>query len=331
LRLSGSTMSVGGRHVDRRKLAIAVLLLCTVLWSVGGVGLKILFARTELTTTAIGGWRALFAGLSLMPLAWGRGGLRLSRLQPAAWAVIAVVAFCPMIWTFVASVGRTTSANSIILMYTAPLWVLLLAPWLTGDHAQRRDLWAAAIGMAGMGTIVLAPSVCGQEQTNREVVGMLLGLASGFGLAIVTLALRRLREADPIAIVCLSNLFTAGALLAGAGLQGGLHQGPRWAVLWLAGLGIVQIAVPYALYGWCLRSVTPQRATIVMLTEPIMNPIWVWLVVGEVPSWATFVGGAMILGELVVMIRGQKAAGEDPAERFARKPATMKDVPTAAR
>jgi drug/metabolite transporter (DMT)-like permease len=305
---------------NHQKLAIAVLLLCTVLWSLGGVGLKFLFAHTELTATALGGYRALFAGLSLLPLAWGRGGLRLSQLQPLPWVVIAGLSFCPMIWTFVTSMERTTSANTIILMYTAPLWVLVLAPWLTGDRAQRRDLWAAAIGMAGMATIVLAPSAVGQSQTDGETAGMLLGLASGLGLAIVTLALRRLQEADPIAIVCLSNLFTAGVLLAAAGLQESL-RGPWWAILWLAGLGTVQIAAPYALYGWCLRWLTPQRATIVMLTEPIMNPIWVWLVIGEVPSWATFLGGAMIIGGLVVMIRGQKPSGEPLADK--------KDVPTA--
>lgn len=315
-----SRMNTTTHPPNHQKLAIAVLLLCTVLWSIGGVGLKFLFAHTELTATAMGGYRALFAGLSLLPLAWGRGGLRLSRLRPLPWVAVAGLSFCPMIWTFVASMERTTSANTIILMYTAPLWVLVLAPWLTGDRAQRRDLWAAAIGMAGMATIVLAPSAVGQSQTDGEVAGMLLGLASGLGLAIVTLSLRRLQEADPVAVMCLSNLFTAAVLLPAAGLQESL-QGPWWAILWLAGLGAVQIAAPYALYGWCLRWLTPQRATIVMLTEPIMNPIWVWLVIGEVPSWATFLGGAMIIGGLVVMIRGQRPVEEPPVNR--------KDVPTA--
>ncbi len=126
------------RPGDRQKVAIAVLLLCTLLWSLAGVGLKYLFGHTHLTATALGGYRALFAGLSLLPLALRRGGLRPARLRPLAWLAVAAVMFCPMIWTFVASVGRTTSANAIILMYTAPLWVLLLAPWLTGDRAAAR-------------------------------------------------------------------------------------------------------------------------------------------------------------------------------------------------
>lgn len=315
--------------VNRQKLAIAVLLLCTVLWSISGVALKYLFAHTDLTAGALGGYRALFAGLSLLPLAWASGGLRLSRLQPLPWTLMAILSFCPMVWTFVSSVERTTSANAIVLMYTAPLWVLLLAPWLTNDRAQRRDLWAAAIGMAGMATIVLGPSAVGQTHSDGEVTGMLLGSASGLALALLTLALRRLQQADPVAIICLSNLFTAAVLLPAAGLQTSL-AGPPWAILCLAGLGAVQIAVPYALYGWCLRWLTPQRATIVMLAEPIMNPIWVWLVIGEVPSQATFLGGAMIISGLVVMIRGQGPDEQTPAKTPAQQPATSDNRSTAA-
>lgn len=314
---------------DYRKLAIAILLLCTVLWSLAGVGLKYILGNSHLSVTTVGGYRALFAGLSMLPLAWWRGGLRLSNLRPLPWTIIAALSFCPMTWTFVASVGRTTSANAIILMYTAPLWVLLLAPLLTGDHAQRRDLWAAAIGMAGMATIVLAPSLVGQQQSGTEITGMVLGLASGFGLAILTLALRRLQHADPVAITSINNLFTAAVLLSVAAWQGILHS-PWWAILLMAALGTFQIATPYALYCWCLRHMTPQKATIIMLTEPIMNPIWVWLGMGEVPSWSTFLGGAMIIGGLVVMIRGQEPTAKAPARLPARQPDTAKDVSTAA-
>ncbi len=315
---------------DRTKLAIGLLLLCTVLWSLAGVGLKSVFARTDMTAAAIGGYRALFAGLSLLPFALWRGGLRGPRLRPGLWVVIAAISFCVMTWTFVASVGRTTSANAIILMYTAPLWVLLLAPWVTGDHAQRRDLWAAVVGMAGMVTIVLGPSLLGQQVTGGEAAGMILALASGLTLAILSMALRRLRQADPVAITSISNLVTAGVLLAAAAAQGSLRC-PWGAAVALAALGAFQIATPYALYCYSLRFLTPQQATLIMLVEPIMNPIWVWLVIGEVPSWATFLGAAMIIGGLVVMIRGQKPTSEMLAEPPALQPPGRKrDVPTAA-
>ncbi len=315
---------------DRQRLAIAILLFSTVLWSISGAVLKVLFEQTHLTATTMAGYRALFAGLALLPLGLWRGGFRLSQLRPLPWLAVAALSFCPMMLTFVSSVGYTTSANAILLMYTAPLWVLLLAPWLTGDHAQRRDLLGGAIGMVGMAAIVLGPALVGQKQTDTEVAGLLLGLASGVCFAAMSLALRRLRQADPVAVTCINNLVTAAALLAIAAMRGKLWC-PWWAALTLAGLGAIQIATPYALYCWVLRYMTPQRGTLLSLTEPIMNPIWTWMVVGEVPSWATFLGGAMIIGGLVVMIRGQRPAREAPAgEPALQRSGREKDAPTAA-
>lgn len=290
--------------------AIWLLLLATVLWSLSGAVLKVLFAHTELTASAIAGWRALVAGLSLLPFAAWRGGLRVSRLQPAGWMAVAATSFCLMMVTFVTSVSQTTSANAIILMYTAPLWVLLAAPYLTGDHARRRDLYAATISMSGMVIIIVGSLL--DRQAGTQISGVLLGVASGLCFAMTSLALRRLRNADAFAVTCLNNLVTAAVLLIVAGSRGGLKVS-GWPILALACLGIFQIAIPYAIYCYTLRYLTPQRATLIGLTEPILNPMWVWLVVREAPSTATLIGGAVIIAGVAVIVpsteRGQEEAG----------------------
>jgi drug/metabolite transporter, DME family len=176
---------------------------------------------------------------------------------------------------------------------------------------------------------VLVPSLAGQQQSHSEMSGMLLGLASGLGLAVLSLALRRLRSADPVAVIGIANLFTGLVLLAAAAMQGSLYC-PGWTLLMLAALGAFQIATPYALYCYTLRHLTPQRATILMLTEPIMNPIWVWLVIGEIPGWATFLGGAMIIGGLVVMIRDQTPPAPELVDRPHSRLDGRKDIPAAA-
>lgn len=308
--LSPATMAPGDKRYGQQR-SIWLLLLATVLWSLAGVGLKTLFARTSLTPAAMAGWRALFAGLSLLPLAGWNGGLRLSRLRPLRWTVTAAIWFCLMMLTFVTSMGQTTSANTIILMYTAPLWVLLAAPWITGDHAQRRDLWAALIGMSGM-VIIMAGSMMGGGRT--EATGALLGVASGVCFAAVSLALRHLQAADPIAVTCVSNLSTGLVLLAFAGARGTLAAA-GWPLAVLVGLGAVQIAIPYAIYCYALRYLTPQRATLICLTEPIMNPIWVWMVLGEVPAVTTLVGGAIVIVGLVVVVRSQETGNRRQKQR----------------
>ncbi len=206
--------------------------------------------------------------------------------------------------TFISSVGQTTSANAIILMYTAPLWVLLAAPLVTGDRAHRRELYAAAIAMTGMAVIIggtlLAPG------SNTEVSGVMMGLAAGLCFAGVSLALRHLRTADPIAVICVNNIFTAIVLLAAAGIAGDVSI-RGWPILLLVALGLFQIAAPYVIYCHALQHMTPQRATLVCLAEPIMNPIWVWLFLSEVPSLATLIGGAIVIGGLVLIFRTPKA------------------------
>lgn len=299
-------------NMQEQRRAIWLLLLATVLWSISGVVLKFLYANTDLTAATMAGWRALFAGLSLLPFALRQGGLKISRLRPIGWMTVATVSFCLMMLTFVSSVSQTTSANAIILMYTAPLWVLLAAPWITGDHAQRKDLYAALIGMTGM-IVIMAGSFLGQKGST-EFVGAMLGLASGVCFASLSLALRRLQKADPFAVTCVQNLLTAVVLLVTAGVLGRMKAG-GWPMLVLAGLGTIQIAAPYAIYCYALRFVTPQRATLVCLIEPIMNPLWVWLVIGEAPSAATMIGGTIIIAGLVVIIRGagqEKAATPKP-------------------
>ncbi len=317
---------------DHTKAAIAILLLATVLWSVSGAVFKVLFERTDLTPSALAGYRSLFAGLALMPLAVRRGGLGCWRVQPAKWMIVAVAAFCLMMLTFVSSVGGTTSANAILLFYTAPVWILLLAPWLTGDSTQRRELFSAALGMIGIAVICAGPILAGRTGGGAEMAGILMGLASGASFAVVSIALRRLKNADPFTVTCMNNLVTAAVLLSVAAFQHSLRLTALAATL-LIFLGVVQCATPYALYAWALRHVTPQRATLIILTEPILNPIWTWLVVGEIPSTATFIGGAMIIGGLAVMISGSSPAPRQvPVGKPApQKPGERDSAPTAVR
>ncbi len=206
----------------------------------------------------------MFAAAGLLPFALHRGGLRLARLRPVGWLAAAVACFSLMMVTFISSVGQTTSANAIILMYTAPLWVLLAAPLVTGDRAHRRELYAAAIAMTGMAVIIggtlLAPG------SNTEVSGVMMGLAAGLCFAGVSLALRHLRTADPIAVICVNNIFTAIVLLAAAGIAGDVSI-RGWPILLLVALGLFQIAAPYVIYCHALQHMTPH------LTSELGHPV----------------------------------------------------------
>jgi drug/metabolite transporter (DMT)-like permease len=104
---------------------------------------------------------------------------------------------------------------------------------------------------------------------------------------------------NALLVVMLNNLGTAAIVLPVALLFGRITAHP-WQIAGVAVTGVVQLAVPYVLFVLALRRVEPVDASLLILLEPVLNPIWVWLAVGERPDLATFVGGAAILTAMVL-------------------------------
>jgi drug/metabolite transporter (DMT)-like permease len=81
-------------------------------------------------------------------------------------------------------------------------------------------------------------------------------------------------------------------------LESRFPSGMQWILL--AGLGIVQMGLPYVLFARGLKRIAGHEATSIALVEPLLNPLWVFLAWGERPDWWTFAGGALILVGLTI-------------------------------
>jgi DME family drug/metabolite transporter len=275
-----------------------LVLAAAVLWSLSGVLTKVLTTDRGLAEALalheppvpallIAFFRALFAGLFLLPL------LATAQIR-FRWPMLAMVAsFTAMNATFVAAMVLGTAANAIVLQYTAPLWLYLAGVVWLKEPTERRSSRALALAMVGVAVILLDACV----QPSAELLwGIVLGLASGLAYAGVVLFLRVLRDESGAWLTVQNHL--CAALFLGPLLL--WLPWPTWPQLgFLAFYGVVQMGIPYLLLSRGLRSVTASEAGTLTLLEPILNPLWTYLAVGEVPAWATFVGGAMILGALV--------------------------------
>jgi drug/metabolite transporter (DMT)-like permease len=142
------------------------------------------------------------------------------------------------------------------------------------------------------------------------MVGVLVALLSGVFFAIYMVNLRMTKDTSPVYLTWFNNLVCALILLpvVKSQLALSLSQG-----LILAVMGAVQLGLPYFLFSMGLRTVTLQEASLIALIEPVLNPLWVALVVGELPSIATVAGGGMILVGLGLrylwpMLTGSSAA-----------------------
>jgi len=283
------------------------LAFAAILFSTGGAAIK----AAAFTSWQIAGFRSGVAALVL----W--------LLVPAArrgwtWRVFLVgAAYAATLVLFVLANRLTTSANTIFLQSTAPLYVLVLGPWLLHEPVRPGDVgFMAAVGLGLVLFFVGAepPLVTAPDPAR----GNLLAAGSGVTWAITVCGLRWMgaRESgggSGMAAVVVGNLLAFGAALPHA-LPLGAHRLADWGVIVF--LGAFQIGLAYVLVTSALRQLPALEASIILLIEPALNPLWTWAVHGEVPGGFALAGGTLIRGATTLRTwldaRGRPAAA--PAE-----------------
>jgi drug/metabolite transporter, DME family len=211
--------------------------------------------------------------------------------------VLVGFAYAACLTLFVLANRLTTAANTIFLQSTAPLYLLVLSPWLLREPIRRQDLgFMAAVAV---GLVLFFVSVDSPMATAPDPVrGNVLAAVSGLFWAITVCGLRWLGTGDgshgsPVAAVVSGNL-TACLVALPMALPLGGHGAVDWAVV--AYLGVFQIALAYVLVTSALRHIPALEASLILLIEPVLNPVWAWVFQGERPGAWALVGGALILG-----------------------------------
>jgi drug/metabolite transporter (DMT)-like permease len=258
------------------------VLAAALLWSLGG-----LFAKSlALDGLNLAFYRGLFAGLALWPLV----PRARRRFRPAM--VPLGLSFGAMSGLYLGAMKATTAANAIYLQCTATLWTIPLSALLLRERPDRRSIIGIGLATFGIAAIVLF----GYDGRPNEGVGIALGLASGVAYAGVIVGLRGFRDLDPVWLSAVNNLAGAVALGAWIVLSRGAIAAPASAqVLPLVAFGVLQMAIPYTLFARGLRHIDAPEAGLLALLEPVLNPLWVLLFVGERPAGATLVGGLFLL------------------------------------
>lgn len=260
------------------------LVVCAALWSLNGPLIKLLNeAGVPAVTTAC--YRSLLGGLVFLPFAIrGLGTLR--NVGPV-WPAVTVVTFTVMTASFVIANGMTAAANAIILQYTSPIWVFFVGPLILNERSSRAEGLALLVAMAGVAVIF-----SGNPDTSPA--GLLVALTSGMGYGVLTVLLRRLRPVSPVVVAATNSLGSGLLLVAPVAIWGQFAlSGHQWSLMLL--LALVQFTLPYFLFSWALQRVEAHRAALILLLEAILNPIWTYLLVHEVPPAATLFGGPLIL------------------------------------
>jgi drug/metabolite transporter (DMT)-like permease len=264
--------------VRGERRGILLVLGAALLWSTGGLGikavsdppLKVAFYRSAIAAAGL----LLF----LRPRVW--------KTSPAFLAAIASYAVC--LTTFVIATKWTSAANAIFLQYSGVVWVLLVSPILLKEPFRARDAAAVAVAFGGMALFFVGKFRSGGR-------GDVVALVSGVFFAALVMALRSERGLAAEAAVTWGNVLTAAVLLPFVAHD--LALTPKSAAV-LAFLGLVQIAGAYALFVQGLKHVTATQASFAGMIEPIANPVWVFLFLGERPSGYAVAGGLIVLAAI---------------------------------
>ncbi len=266
----------------RHRSAILLLIITSVLWSLGGVLLK----SVDWHPMAKAGARSAIAAIVM--LAW----LRRPQFSFSLNQILGGTAYAVTVASFVVAIDLTTAANAIFLQYTAPAHVALLGAWMLGERTQPRDWLCIVLAVAGIAML------CRDGFAANNAAGILAGLTSGFAMALMVLFLRREKEGSPVAALLLGNVLTAlVGLPFGFGGEGKMPTAVEWG--WLLVLGVFQLGVPYILYGIAIRHVTAIEGVLIPLLEPVLNPVWVLLFLGEIPRPWTIAGAFLVLGAML--------------------------------
>ncbi len=262
--------------MNERSRAIFLLGLTALLWSSGGLAIKLV----DLGPMAITGVRSALSAVTLAILL--RGSLN---LRPTPARLAAATSYACMLLSNVAATKMTTSANAILLTSTAPGYVAIRAPRFLGEPTRSRDWLLVLAVLCGMVLFFL------DRLSSVGFWGNLLALGTGLSYASFTLWMRRQKDASPVDSVVLGHILTA--LVGLPFLVQGLPDAGGW--LGLAYLGILQQGMSLALYCWAIRRLGALESILILTLEPILNPIWVALGWGEVPGPWSLAGGAVVL------------------------------------
>lgn len=261
--------------LSERNKAVIFLITAAVLWSFGGLFIKLV----SWNPLAIAGMRSAIASVLIFMV------LRRPKITWSFPQTGGAVAYAATVILYVAANKLTTAANAILLQYTAPIYVALFGAWFLNERTRVFDWIVIFFVIAGMTLFFFDDLAVG------GVLGNVLAILSGISFACVVLFMRKQKNESPLESVFLGNVLTA--LICMPFMFGSIPDLNSWAVLIF--LGIFQLGLSYILYSAAIKHVTALEAILIPVLEPILNPIWVFMAIGEMPGPWSLVGGFIVV------------------------------------
>ncbi len=252
-------------------------------WSLGGLFIKLV----DWQPFAIAGARSVVAAVFLLIY------VRKPRFTFSGAQIGAAIAYAATMLMFVYANKNTSSANAILLQYGAPIYTGILGPLLIKERPRLEHILGFIVVALGMGIFFLG------NLGGGSLVGDLVAVGSGISFACYFILMRMQKDGSPLESSILAHLLTA--LIAAAVslfMPAPVINGA--AIAAILGLGILQTGIASVLFAWGIQRVPAMEGILIVGLEPVFNPLWVFLAMGERPSPNAFAGGGLIFAAVIV-------------------------------
>lgn len=262
-----------------RKKAIILLIAAAALWSTSGLFIKLIDWKP---LSILGGRTTVVFFVFLIYMR--RLNLRLSPMKvTGAFVYVATQLF------FIFATKLTAAANAVFLHYTGPLYVLLFGYWFLGERPSRAD-WAS-MPLIFIGLILFL----GEGLRFGGLAGNVFGALSGVSLAAMVLCMRREKSHEPEELILLGCII--GAVIGFPSMLKESYTLKNVAIILY--MGIIQMGFSYIFFTIAIKQLNALETSLIIFVEPIFNPVWVFLVIGEVPGDLALIGGALVIGTAI--------------------------------
>lgn len=263
-------------NLSEHNKGILAVFITAILWSSGGLFIKLI----SLNAMQLSFFRCLIAAIIFGIL------FRKKLLIVNGFTFINAAFYAVVLTTFVIATKTTTAANAIFLQSTAPIYVLIFEPIINKTKLERINVLTIAVCFIGMIFFFLG------EISPGHFAGNLVALISGIMFAAFFLGMRKNGKEYQQSSIFYGNIFVSIICIPFILDLKPLSLNDIWMITFL---GVFQIAFAYALFSYGLKRILAVEASIISMFEPVLNPVWVLIGYGEVPSFYAAVGGGIII------------------------------------
>lgn len=270
-----------GVKKDRYK-GIILAAIASSMWSTGGIFVKLV----DWNPVSIAGMRSLVAALVMLAY------IKKPKLTKSKPQILGAIATCTTMLFFIMANKLTTSANAILLQYTAPIFVAILGVWILKEKIRWYDTASIIVVFLGMLLFFIDNVNIG------NTLGNIIAILSGFSLACMTISLRLQKDGSAMDTTFFGNILTF--IIAIPFIFSSLPDMKSLIIIII--MGVFQLGIPYIFYVQSTKYLTALEAILITVMEPLLNPLWVYLFAGEKPGTYAIVGGIVVI--VTVMLRG---------------------------